>query len=56
MDSRDVEEIFKGVLTDDSQESQECNVFPMNPVAGQVLTAHSNVSASPSSSQHPGKA
>lgn len=30
MDSKDVEEIFKGVLTDESQESQEsAGVFPM---------------------------
>lgn len=29
MDSKDVEEIFKGVLTDESQESQESAVFPM---------------------------
>lgn len=28
MDSKDVEEIFKGVLTDESQESQESSVFP----------------------------
>lgn len=54
MDSRDVEEIFKGVLTDESQESQECNVFPMNSVPGQVLSTHNNVPASPSPSQHPG--
>lgn len=53
MDSRDVEEIFKGVLTDESQESQECNVFPMNSVPGQVLSTHNNVPASPSPSQHP---
>ncbi|XP_063990116.1 histone-lysine N-methyltransferase 2C-like isoform X3 [Diachasmimorpha longicaudata] len=29
MDSKDVEEIFKGVLTDESQESQESSVFPI---------------------------
>lgn len=54
MDSRDVEEIFKGVLTDESQESQDCNVFPMSTVSGQVLSAHSSVSVSPSPSQHNG--
>ncbi|XP_063909689.1 histone-lysine N-methyltransferase 2C-like isoform X2 [Zophobas morio] len=32
INSKDVEDIFKGVLTDDSQESQESNVFPIqNP-------------------------
>lgn len=34
MDSRDVEEIFKGVLTDDSQESQESSVSFVNSVSG----------------------
>ncbi|KAL1140882.1 hypothetical protein AAG570_000810 [Ranatra chinensis] len=29
MDSKDVEEIFKGVLTDESQESQSSGVFPL---------------------------
>jgi len=55
MDSRDVEEIFKGVLTDESQESQDCNVFPLNSVSvpNQVLARHnSNVAVSPS--HHPG--
>lgn len=28
MDGKDVEEIFKGVLTDESQESQESSIFP----------------------------
>ncbi|CAH0559006.1 unnamed protein product [Brassicogethes aeneus] len=34
MNSKDVEDIFKGVLTDESQESQESNLFPIqsNPV------------------------
>lgn len=35
MDSKDVEDIFKGVLTDESQESQESSVFQQ-----QVATSH----------------
>ncbi|XP_047528678.1 histone-lysine N-methyltransferase 2C-like [Vanessa atalanta] len=34
MDSNDVDEIFKGVLTDDSQESQESSVSYVNSMAG----------------------
>ncbi|XP_039749482.1 histone-lysine N-methyltransferase 2C-like isoform X7 [Pararge aegeria] len=34
MDSNDVDEIFKGVLTDDSQESQESTVSYVNSMAG----------------------
>jgi hypothetical protein len=37
MDSKDVEEIFKGVLTDESQESED-SVFPLAPVGTQVRT------------------
>lgn len=29
INSKDVEDIFKGVLTDESQESQESNVYPV---------------------------
>ncbi|XP_063376990.1 histone-lysine N-methyltransferase 2C-like [Cydia fagiglandana] len=34
MDSNDVDEIFKGVLTDDSQESQESSVSYVNSMSG----------------------
>jgi hypothetical protein len=33
MDSKDVEEIFKGVLTDESQESQEASHFANNDMS-----------------------
>jgi hypothetical protein len=33
MDSKDVEEIFKGVLTDESQESQEASHFSNNDLS-----------------------
>lgn len=33
MDSKDVEEIFKGVLTDESQESQEASHFSTNDLS-----------------------
>ncbi|XP_046742436.1 histone-lysine N-methyltransferase 2C-like isoform X3 [Diprion similis] len=51
MDSRDVEEIFKGVLTDESQESQESSVFPT-----QTQASHPPSSSTPlvSPSLHPG--
>ena len=51
MNSKDVEEIFKGVLTDESQESQE-SVFPV-----QTPTPHTSSSSTPlvSPSAHPGK-
>lgn len=50
MDSKDVEEIFKGVLTDESQESQESSVFPM-----QTPTPHTPSTTTPlvSPSPHP---
>ena len=53
MDSKDVEEIFKGVLTDESQESQESSVFPIQPPA----TPHTSTPSTPlvSPSPHPGK-
>jgi hypothetical protein len=54
MDSKDVEEIFKGVLTDESQESQE-STFPLGPV---TTPGHSGVSSNagivlPSGVSHP---
>jgi hypothetical protein len=43
MDSKDVEEIFKGVLTDESQESQE-SVFPLAGVGAATSTpVHTSV-------------
>lgn len=43
MDSKDVEEIFKGVLTDESQESQE-SVFPLAAVGtGTSTPVHASV-------------
>lgn len=53
MDSKDVEEIFKGVLTDESQESQESSVFPIQP----QVTPHASAPSTPlvSPSPHPGK-
>jgi hypothetical protein len=43
MDSKDVEEIFKGVLTDESQESQE-SVFPLAAVGAATSTpVHTSV-------------
>jgi hypothetical protein len=43
MDSKDVEEIFKGVLTDESQESQE-SVFPMAAVGtGTSTPVHASI-------------
>ena len=60
MDSKDVEEIFKGVLTDESQESQE-SVFPLAAVGTATSTpVHTSVPhnagmVSPSGSvAHPG--
>lgn len=52
MDSKDIEEIFKGVLTDESQESQESSVFSV-----QAQTSHPSSSTTPlvSPSPHPGK-
>lgn len=52
MDSKDVEEIFKGVLTDESQESQESSVFSV-----QTQVPHSVSSTTPlvSPSPHPGQ-
>lgn len=52
MDSKDVEEIFKGVLTDESQESQESSVFPI-----QSQAPHTPVATTPlvSPSPHPGE-
>lgn len=52
MDSKDVEEIFKGVLTDESQESQESSVFPLQP----QVTPHASTPTTPlvSPSPHPG--
>lgn len=52
MDSKDIEEIFKGVLTDESQESQESSVFSV-----QAPTSHPSSSTTPlvSPSPHPGK-
>ncbi|XP_043479344.1 histone-lysine N-methyltransferase 2C-like isoform X5 [Leptopilina heterotoma] len=51
MDSKDVEEIFKGVLTDESQESQESSVFPLQP----QVTPHASAPTTPlvSPSPHP---
>lgn len=53
MDSKDIEEIFKGVLTDESQESQESSVFSV-----QAQTSHPSSSNTPlvSPSPHPGNA
>ena len=60
MDSKDVEEIFKGVLTDESQESQE-SVFPLAAVGAATSTPvhpsvpHNAGMVSPSGSvAHPG--
>jgi hypothetical protein len=60
MDSKDVEEIFKGVLTDESQESQE-STFPLTEVGpGTSTPVHASVPlpagmVSPSGSvTHPG--
>ena len=52
MDSKDIEEIFKGVLTDESQESKESSVFPV-----QTQPPHPAPSTTPlvSPSPHPGK-
>lgn len=52
MDSKDIEEIFKGVLTDESQESQESSVFSV-----QAQAPHPSSSTTPlvSPSPHPGK-
>lgn len=52
MDSKDVEEIFKGVLTDESQESQESSVFPI-----QSQASHTPVATTPlvSPSPHAGE-
>lgn len=52
MDSKDIEEIFKGVLTDESQESQESSVFPV-----QAQPPHPTSSTTPlvSPLPHPGK-
>lgn len=51
MDSKDIEEIFKNVLTDESQESQESSVFSV-----QAQTSHPSSSTTPlvSPSPHPG--
>jgi hypothetical protein len=55
MDSKDVEEIFKGVLTDESQESQE-SAFPLAAVGTgtstpvHVSVPHSAGMVSPSGS------
>jgi len=47
MDSKDVEEIFKGVLTDESQESQEASNFPVNNMPlGPAPMQHGMVSPS----------
>ncbi|XP_044258429.1 histone-lysine N-methyltransferase 2C-like isoform X2 [Tribolium madens] len=46
INGKDVEDIFKGVLTDDSQESQESNVFPIqnnnafNATTSQTIAQH----------------
>jgi hypothetical protein len=60
MDSKDVEEIFKGVLTDESQESQE-STFPLTEVGPgtsapvHASVPHSAAMVSPSGSvTHPG--
>lgn len=52
MDSKDIEEIFKGVLTDESQESQESSVFSV-----QAQAPHPTSTTTPlvSPSPHPGK-
>lgn len=52
MDSKDIEEIFKGVMTDESQESQESSVFSV-----QAQASHPSSSTTPlvSPSPHPGK-
>jgi hypothetical protein len=50
MDSKDVEEIFKGVLTDESQGSED-SVFPLTAVGTPV---HSSVPHSVGSVTHPG--
>ncbi|PSN55752.1 hypothetical protein C0J52_04798 [Blattella germanica] len=49
MDCKDVEEIFKGVLTDESQESQE-SVFPLGSVTTPTTPSHGQ-----SVQQTPGK-
>ena len=41
MDSKDVEEIFKGVLTDESQESQEFPLLGAGAAGGTVASATS---------------
>lgn len=46
INSKDVEDIFKGVLTDESQESQESNVFP-------ISTPSSVFASVPTQQQHP---
>ncbi|CAB3379589.1 Hypothetical predicted protein [Cloeon dipterum] len=47
MDCKDVEEIFKGVLTDESQESQESSTFRISNMSmGQTQSQHSMVSPS----------
>lgn len=52
MDSKDIEEIFKGVLTDESQESQESSVFSV-----QTQPPHPASTTTPlvSPSPHPGR-
>lgn len=52
MDSKDIEEIFKGVLTDESQESQESSVFS---VQAQPPHPSSSTTSLVSPSPHPGK-
>lgn len=52
MDSKDVEEIFKGVLTDESQDSHD-SVMPETPTNGSVSSSsfsinHSNVNSAQS--------
>lgn len=48
MDSKDVEDIFKGVLTDESQESQSADGhFQMNPAVQQQIPHSSLASAAP---------
>ncbi|XP_023312429.1 histone-lysine N-methyltransferase 2C isoform X6 [Anoplophora glabripennis] len=48
INSKDVEDMFKGVLTDESQESQESNAFPMS-----ANSMFSNANAQQPVAQHP---
>lgn len=48
MDSKDVEEIFKGVLTDESQESQEASHFANHDLSMGQSTAMQPRMTSPS--------